>query len=751
MLLNAVYDGRRVSESSPAFTDSRKVRDFISAKKKIEHPHGMGWEGVLYHLNVRELKLPVRERYIHTAMLKNGIRLVVTMHPQIAMFIHNILSLNIDYTFKRVDGAMDEWEVAGFTERFKEQLFDTIRQVTGEPLKLAPFFPDAKCRVVIMDGEVPQAQGFAAFLVTYNDPKISSIWSRDETRMLSHSLKTCNPHFDRHIDELPQHIPAPVIRGLKSIMGLGSQAEVDAWHRFCTAQTDDAIKNWYAHKLANPWILPSINKFLSRISADDWDITPNHSNLVETAHAGRNAETSIGARLLDAILQAQARDDIKANELALIGRDGVMRKRWNGSADREKLSAQRKIWKTRKAAVRNDQLTSFDTLKAERDAGVEENRASLEREKILLSQIKSRQEEMKLDRHRTDLQEQVNDLRKDVDEEKSLRREWILRRGQIDKELEQLRKDGLAGVRIKGRRPAERPSEDDTSFPLFPPDDGVATMIGTDSPAFGPAVDSDPVSSNYSLNPELQCKSSNRSFAFPYSSTGPAAQDDSTPLQMIPGDLVSFGVSYGYESPDSVPGRDSIPSALSEGQPGPATDSSRSTIDMTSWVQSDFNNPSATFDSDWELFVANLDTTAFNMIAASGEYSGADPDELEYIGPPTNGQSVPVQPVPENEFVQGMDSGGDREIEGSSNWSDASSFKLSQVLPRLPPLSVASPSHTEAAEYQADETEDSIAPQDIDLNFSAKNIVTGKRMRTLSTRAAEAVTARPNKKGAHSR
>jgi hypothetical protein len=147
-------------------------------------------------------------------MLKNGIRLVVTLHPQIAMFIHNILSLNIDYTFKRVDGAMDEWEVAGFTERFKErrftaamlctcsspyrpgltfaslycdkktkeafaqlfiELFDTIRQVTGEPLKLAPFFPDAKCRVVIMDGEVPQAQGFAAFLVTFNDPKISSI------------------------------------------------------------------------------------------------------------------------------------------------------------------------------------------------------------------------------------------------------------------------------------------------------------------------------------------------------------------------------------------------------------------------------------------------------------------------------------------------------------------------------------------------------------------------------------------------
>jgi hypothetical protein len=55
------------------------------------------------------------------------------------------------------------------------------------------------------------------------------------------------------------------------------------------------------HKLANPWILPSTNKFPSKISADSWDITPNHSNYIETAHAGRNAETAIGVGLLTGI------------------------------------------------------------------------------------------------------------------------------------------------------------------------------------------------------------------------------------------------------------------------------------------------------------------------------------------------------------------------------------------------------------------------------------------------------------------
>ncbi|KAJ7939111.1 hypothetical protein B0H13DRAFT_2261049 [Mycena leptocephala] len=159
-LLNApatstIYEGKQVAETSPAFADKRKVRDFITGKKKDQYPRGMGWDGVLHELREREVKLPKEERYIHTAMDKNGFRLVVTMHPYIARFIYQVLSLSIDYTFKRVEGDMDEWEVAGFLDRFLH-----LQQVTGEQFKLVPFYPDASCRVVILDGEVPQAQGF---------------------------------------------------------------------------------------------------------------------------------------------------------------------------------------------------------------------------------------------------------------------------------------------------------------------------------------------------------------------------------------------------------------------------------------------------------------------------------------------------------------------------------------------------------------------------------------------------------------
>jgi hypothetical protein len=151
-----------------------------------------------------------------------------------------------------------------------------------------------------------------------------------------------------------------------------------------------------------------------------------------------------------------------AIRLAAIERNGVMPHRWNGSAEREKLAGQRKRWKMEKSAVRRDQLTNYDSLKADRESGVQENKDSLERQRALESQIKSIQEEMRLDSHRTDLKEQVNELRRDVEEEKSLRRAWTIRRGIIDAELAQLRKGELAGVRIQGRRPDEHPSNDES-------------------------------------------------------------------------------------------------------------------------------------------------------------------------------------------------------------------------------------------------------------------------------------------------
>jgi len=59
--------------------------------------------------------------------------------------------------------------------------------------------------------------------------------------------------------------------------------------------------DWYQQKLAHPWYLPSVNPFLSIMDEHSWKSTPTHSNVVETAHAARNAETGTGKAILTAI------------------------------------------------------------------------------------------------------------------------------------------------------------------------------------------------------------------------------------------------------------------------------------------------------------------------------------------------------------------------------------------------------------------------------------------------------------------
>ncbi|KAJ7862404.1 hypothetical protein B0H14DRAFT_2575473 [Mycena olivaceomarginata] len=797
-LLNApstssVYGGRPVAESSPAFADPRKVRDFISMQKKAEHPHGMGWEGVLHHLNTKEAKLLKSERYIFTAMSKNGFRLVVTMHPQIAMLIHKVLSLVIDFTFKRVEGKMDEWEVVGIVERFKKrytlaslycdtktrvafaqlftEFFDAVSHVTGERFKLAPFYPDAACRVVILDGEVPQAQGFGDFLATYNNPEISQIQTSDPLELLSNSLKTCSLHFERHIEELPQNIPKYVVARLKSILGLKTQEEIDNWHAFCTSQEDPAIKNWYAHKLANPWILPSINKFLSKISPENWDITPNHSNYVESAHAARNAETGTHLPLLTAILKAQERDNIKAQELALMERDGVMPNRWNGSAQREKLSAQRQKWATRKAAIRNDQLTSYDTLKEERDSGSEENKASLERQRSLEAQIKLLQDKMKLDRHRTDLQEQIIALRRDVDAEKSIRREWAVRRADIDKEIQRLRDSGLAGARLKGRRPSERPVGDDVPSVAAPEGDGARMEMADDhlgvghqafennSPVHFNAdafIPSDTLGSMEQIkqHPVLELNSG-------HSALGVLPPDHVTEFNrefnanknqnVLPND------SGGVNDPNqyAVPDLNFFPFSPQDNSFS-MFNSSGSGSNFLNEFRTNMNSdlPVSMFADAGPAPAEYMNHTFHHGLHISAKQSA---DDLEYISSPTiDLMALGLGP---GDLFHGIDSGMENHLEvfrenPQVHWSD---LRLSQELPRLvPPPSTPPSVCTEPDQSITNKTavnpqpeDDNIAPRDINLSFDERNIVTGKRRRTQSSRLTDpnAADSRPTKKG----
>ncbi|KAJ7915765.1 hypothetical protein B0H13DRAFT_1871770 [Mycena leptocephala] len=428
---STLYGGKRVGEVSPAFIDTRKIRKRIAAYQKIEYPHGKGFQGVLYRVDNVEKPLPIKERYIHAAMTKGDFTLVVTLNVQLVYLIHTVLSIVIDFTFKRVEGDMDEWVVSGFSDRFKRRT----------KLKIRPFFPDGNCRIVMLDGEVAQALGLGSFLAMYNQPAISNIHTTDKIELLAYLLKTCTVHFQRHIDELSKSnvLPDVIIR-LKSILGLDSQEEIDAWHAFCTGQMHPKVQQWYLQKQRNPWYLPSVNVHLSKVSRDDWNITPRTTNIAETSHASTNADTSTSLPLLPAILATQERDKDEIDEIHQIARDA------------RGLAEQRAGWSARKRDERNDDLATYDALAQDREEGQEEWRFSLARGHALQEQIQLVQAELKLDKRRTDLSEEIKTLRAAVEFEKQARRDWVVRRGQIDVEMKALRAGPLKGVQINRTR-----------------------------------------------------------------------------------------------------------------------------------------------------------------------------------------------------------------------------------------------------------------------------------------------------------
>jgi len=72
---------------------------------------------------------PPNEQYIqmmHSERSDDGsgeIEVVVTMHPELAKYIHTARYSAHDTTYKRIKGSHNEWEVVIWSERLKRRMF----------------------------------------------------------------------------------------------------------------------------------------------------------------------------------------------------------------------------------------------------------------------------------------------------------------------------------------------------------------------------------------------------------------------------------------------------------------------------------------------------------------------------------------------------------------------------------------------------------------------------------------------------
>ena len=70
----------------------------------------------------------------------------------------------------------------------------------------------------------------------------------------------------------------------------------------CALQLTNVLIDWYQNKIIHPWYLPSVNPFLSKITSNNWKLTPDHSTLVEGAHAGKNVDIQINTNVVTTVV-----------------------------------------------------------------------------------------------------------------------------------------------------------------------------------------------------------------------------------------------------------------------------------------------------------------------------------------------------------------------------------------------------------------------------------------------------------------
>ena len=112
----AANSGKTLAQAQPGLLNNRLLSDALNDTRKRTHPSGFGWEGVnkAYHDDQEEQP---ENRYYWTLNMVGSLHILVTMIPALAQHIHKAREIVCDFTFKRVTGNINEWEVVIFMGR----------------------------------------------------------------------------------------------------------------------------------------------------------------------------------------------------------------------------------------------------------------------------------------------------------------------------------------------------------------------------------------------------------------------------------------------------------------------------------------------------------------------------------------------------------------------------------------------------------------------------------------------------------
>ncbi|UZO14123.1 uncharacterized protein OCT59_005591 [Rhizophagus irregularis] len=317
-LLSAYFNKETLAEVHVSLNNIDKLRYLVGKAYKTLHPFRQGVIGIYHNIlnpksdlinYVRKIDLYSNNgQVIITCMLDNQAKKLITLDY-----------FQIDVSFKRVKGEINEFEINTYDSkhhpeilsfcriftnvftaegyhRLFSSLFQIIREVSGQSIQFRHIHGSG-IGCILADLDAAQAKGLGLAL---HDLDHEKSW---ETH-LTFILKTCLVHFERNLFHKTFTISTKNL--IRQIPNATSKEQVHDLLQQIEDTNDEGIKEWLNY-YRQSYVLSSLNKYVSNVDHEIWNKSGSDTNNAEAAHSMANREGK-QLKLLSAILKGKRYD-----------------------------------------------------------------------------------------------------------------------------------------------------------------------------------------------------------------------------------------------------------------------------------------------------------------------------------------------------------------------------------------------------------------------------------------------------------
>ncbi|CAB4408423.1 unnamed protein product [Rhizophagus irregularis] len=356
--VKATFDKDTLSEVHASLNNVDKLRSLVAKCYQKMHPYGQGNLGLLHSVQCKKFDMHNYVRRIEH--FENGQTLIICMLDLQAKELQKLKSFQIDLTFKRVHGDINEFEINSYDnthklteayQRLFSRLFEVVENLSGIAVKFY-HIDGTGWECILGDLDAAQAKGLGLAL-TKRDP------SKNWEMHLTHIFKSCLVHFKRNL--VAKKFNNEVYSLAVSIPSKSSADEVHKIFEKLETYNDQRVMDWIQY-YQQTYVLASLNKHISNMENEIWENYGNNTNTAEAAHAQANREGK-QLKLITAIMRGRRLDERLFKVAEVHNRFGVpYTRRDKSEIKRKSITISRKSTRKEKEAKKETKKTVMSEI-----------------------------------------------------------------------------------------------------------------------------------------------------------------------------------------------------------------------------------------------------------------------------------------------------------------------------------------------------------------------------------------------------